>query len=107
MAELADLKTLATQVRRDIVRMVHGCQSGHPGGSLGCVEFMVALYGKVMHYDAANFDMDGKNEDLFFFPMVTFHRFGTAFWPAMAFSSFRIIDFPQIEYAPSGASYYS
>jgi transketolase len=66
MAELADLKTLATQVRRDIVRMVHGCQSGHPGGSLGCVEFMVALYGKVMHYDAANFDMDGKNEDLFF-----------------------------------------
>lgn len=66
MAELADLKTLATQVRRDIVRMVHGCQSGHPGGSLGCVEFMVALYGKVMHYDAANFNMDGKNEDLFF-----------------------------------------
>lgn len=66
MAELADLKTLATQVRRDIVRMVHGCQSGHPGGSLGCVEFMVALYGKVMHYNAANFDMDGKNEDLFF-----------------------------------------
>ena len=66
MAELADLKTLATQVRRDIVRMVHGCQSGHPGGSLGCAEFMVALYGKVMHYDAANFTMDGKNEDLFF-----------------------------------------
>ena len=66
MAEIADLKALASQVRRDIVRMVHAVQSGHPGGSLGCVEFFVALYGKVMNYNKGTFDMDGKKEDLFF-----------------------------------------
>lgn len=66
MAEIADLKALASQVRRDIVRMVHAVQSGHPGGSLGCVEFFVALYGKVMKYNKGTFDMDGKKEDLFF-----------------------------------------
>ncbi len=60
-----DLKKIASQVRRDIVRMVHGCQSGHPGGSLGCTDFLVALYFKVMHRKPG-FDMDGKNEDLFF-----------------------------------------
>ncbi len=66
MSEIVDLKSLASQVRRDIVRMVHGVQSGHPGGSLGCVEFFVALYGKVMNYKKGSFNMDGKNEDLFF-----------------------------------------
>jgi len=60
-----DLKKIAAQVRRDIVRMVHGCQSGHPGGSLGCTDFLVALYFKVMNRKPG-FDMDGKNEDLFF-----------------------------------------
>jgi transketolase len=65
MSETANLKDLATQVRRDILRMVHGAQSGHPGGSLGCVEFMVALYFKVMKHDPA-FTMDGKGQDLFF-----------------------------------------
>ncbi len=59
------LKDLATQVRRDIVRMVHGCQSGHPGGSLGCTDFMVALYFHAMHRKPG-FDMDGREEDLFF-----------------------------------------
>jgi transketolase len=62
---LEELQGLATQIRRDIVRMVHGCQSGHPGGSLGCVEYFVALYGKLMHHNS-DFQMDGKNEDLFF-----------------------------------------
>jgi len=62
---MADLKAIATQIRRDIVRMVHGCQSGHPGGSLGCTEYFTALYFKVMKHDR-NFHMDGKNEDLFF-----------------------------------------
>ncbi|HEV9036555.1 MAG TPA: transketolase, partial [Puia sp.] len=62
---MADLKAIATQIRRDIVRMVHGCQSGHPGGSLGCTEYFTALYFKVMKHDP-NFHMDGKNEDLFF-----------------------------------------
>lgn len=62
---LHDLKQLATQIRRDILRMVHGCQSGHPGGSLGCVEYFVALYGKLMNHNS-DFKMDGLNEDLFF-----------------------------------------
>ncbi len=55
----------ATQIRRDIVRMVHGVQSGHPGGSLGCTEFLTALYFDVMNHNP-NFTMDGKGEDLFF-----------------------------------------
>ena len=46
------LQAMATQVRRDIVRMVHGVQSGHPGGSLGCTDFMVALYFKIMKIEA-------------------------------------------------------
>ena len=59
------LTDTAAQVRRDIVRMVHAVQSGHPGGSLGCAEFFTALYFKVMKHDPA-FKPDGKNEDLFF-----------------------------------------
>jgi transketolase len=66
MADLEELKKLCGQVRRDIVRMVHAVNSGHPGGSLGCVEYFVALYGKVMKHDPRNFQMDGKGEDLFF-----------------------------------------
>lgn len=65
MAELADLKKLTSQIRRDIVRMVHACQSGHPGGSLGCTEFFVALYFDILKHDK-NFKMDGIGEDLFF-----------------------------------------
>src|SRR3954470_11675125 len=59
------LKDIATQIRRDIVRMVHGCASGHPGGSLGCTEYFTALYFKVMKHNP-QFDMDAKNEDVFF-----------------------------------------
>lgn len=62
---MAGLKEIASQVRRDIVRMVHGCQSGHPGGSLGCADFMTALYFQVMKHDPG-FNMDAKGEDLFF-----------------------------------------
>jgi transketolase len=62
---MADLKAIASQIRRDIVRMVHGASSGHPGGSLGCADFFAALYFKVMKHNPA-FSMDGKNEDLFF-----------------------------------------
>ncbi len=61
-----DLKKFSSQVRRDIVRMVHAVASGHPGGSLGCTEFLTCLYQSVLRYDATNFTMDGKNEDLFF-----------------------------------------
>src|SRR6187431_1008885 len=63
--DLESLKKLSTQIRRDIVRMVHACQSGHPGGSLGCTEFFVALYFKIMKHDP-KFNMNGKGEDLFF-----------------------------------------
>lgn len=62
---IEELKSIAVQVRRDIVRMVHGCQSGHPGGSLGCTDFLVALYFKVMHHNP-QFKMNGVGEDLFF-----------------------------------------
>lgn len=66
MQDITSLKNLCTQVRRDIVRMVHAVNSGHPGGSLGCVEYLVAMYKVVMKNNPANFSMDGKNEDLFF-----------------------------------------
>jgi len=62
---MAELKAIATQIRRDIVRMVHGAASGHPGGSLGCTDFLTALYFKVLQHDP-HFHMDGRNEDLFF-----------------------------------------
>ena len=60
-----DLTKIASQIRRDIVRMVHAQQSGHPGGSLGCTDFLSALYFKVLKHDNS-FSMDGKGEDLFF-----------------------------------------
>ncbi|HEY0897224.1 MAG TPA: transketolase [Sphingobacteriaceae bacterium] len=59
------LTNIAGQVRRDILRMVHSCQSGHPGGSLGCTDFFVALYFQIMKHNP-DFKMDGKGEDLFF-----------------------------------------
>lgn len=65
MKSTQKLQNIASQVRRDIVRMVHGAQSGHPGGSLGCTEFFTALYNGVMHIKD-DFQMDGKGEDLFF-----------------------------------------
>ncbi|MBS4042992.1 MAG: transketolase [Chitinophagaceae bacterium] len=65
METVHQLENIATQVRRDIVRMVHGCQSGHPGGSLGCADYMVALYFNIMKHDS-KFNMDGFNEDIFF-----------------------------------------
>jgi transketolase len=59
-----NLSEVCSQVRRDIVRMVHGVQSGHPGGSLGCTEFLVALYFKIMKHDP-QFNMNAANEDVF------------------------------------------
>ncbi|KGO94418.1 transketolase [Flavobacterium subsaxonicum] len=63
--DIAQLERVASQVRRDVVRMVHGCQSGHPGGSLGCADFLVALYFEAMNRKEG-FDMNGVGEDLFF-----------------------------------------
>lgn len=62
---MADLMAIASQIRRDILRMVHGASSGHPGGSLGCADFFTALYFEIMKHDP-KFSMDGKNEDVFF-----------------------------------------
>src|SRR3982751_4432369 len=71
--DVTRLKNIASQVRRDIVRMVHSCQSGHPGGSLGCTDLIVALYFSEMDIDeeknddgSLGFSRPGKNEDLFF-----------------------------------------
>jgi transketolase len=61
-----ELNKIASQVRRDIVRMVSGASSGHPGGSLGCADFLTVLYFDVMNINAENFDMDGMNEDIFY-----------------------------------------
>ena len=62
---MPNLTEIASQVRRDIVRMVHGAASGHPGGSLGCADLLTALYFKVMHHTPQPFDMDAKNQDVF------------------------------------------
>jgi transketolase len=64
--EVKELEKITSQVRRDIVRMVTAVQSGHPGGSLGCTDFLTALYFEVMNADPSAFTMDGKGEDVFF-----------------------------------------
>lgn len=95
---MEDLKTLCTQVRRDIVRMVSAVQSGHPGGSLGCAEYFVALYFKVMKHDPKNFTMDGKNEDVFFLsnghisPVWYSVLARSGYFPVSELATFRKID---------------
>ena len=66
MTDINTLTSIAAQVRRDIVRMVHGAASGHPGGSLGCADFLTALYFDTIKIEPKNFTMDAINEDLFF-----------------------------------------
>ena len=66
MATITELENISTQVRRDIIRMVNGVSSGHPGGSLGCADLMTALYFEIMDLDTANFKREGKGEDMFF-----------------------------------------
>lgn len=66
MSDIQNLKQIASHVRRDIVRMVNAQNSGHPGGSLGCTDFITALYFEIMDHDPINFDMDGKDQDIFF-----------------------------------------
>jgi len=91
---IEELKSLSTQIRRDILRMVHAVNSGHPGGSLGCTEYFAALYGRVMNYKFP-FTMEGRNEDLFFLSnghispvfYATLARFG--FFPVAELATFR------------------
>jgi transketolase len=66
MIDILQLNRIASQVRRDIIRMVHGCQSGHPGGSLGCTDLLTALFFDQLKLQTDPFSMDGKGEDLFF-----------------------------------------
>jgi transketolase len=64
--ETLELEKIASQVRRDILRMVSAVNSGHPGGSLGCADFLTVLYFDIMNHNASNFSMNGLNEDIFF-----------------------------------------
>jgi len=91
------LQDFTQQVRRDILRMVHAVNSGHPGGSLGCAEFITCLYQEVMEY-STDFTMDGKKEDLFFlsnghispvFYSVLAH---SGFFPVSELATFRLLD---------------
>jgi transketolase len=66
ITETTELKKIASQVRRDILRMVHGAQNGHPGGALGCADLFVSLYFKYMNHSHSPFHMEGHHEDLFF-----------------------------------------
>lgn len=98
MASIQSLQDTTSQVRRDILRMVHAVNSGHPGGSMGCTEFFVALYNEIMTYDAANFTMDGKGEDLFFLsnghisPVFYSVLARAGFFPIDELNTFRKID---------------
>ncbi|MFY8033385.1 MAG: transketolase [Flexibacteraceae bacterium] len=64
--DIQHLSQIAIQLRRDILRMVHACQSGHPGGSMGCAELFTALYFHTMKHNPSNFTQEGKGEDVFF-----------------------------------------
>ncbi|MEG1649664.1 MAG: transketolase, partial [Rikenellaceae bacterium] len=66
MNEITDLEKISSQVRRDIIRMVSDVASGHPGGSMGVTDFMVALYFKILKHNPENFTMEAKGEDVFY-----------------------------------------
>jgi transketolase len=98
-----EIQKISSQVRRDILRMVHACQSGHPGGSLGCTDLLVDLFFSTMNLktDAAGkvvFDMDGKNEDLFFLsnghisPVIYSVLARRGYFPTAELASFRKIN---------------
>jgi len=95
--DIQQLEKIAGQVRRDIVRMVHGAQSGHPGGSLGCADFLTALYFRIMKHNP-EFDMDGKGEDLFFLsnghisPVIYSVLARSGYFPISELSTFRKIN---------------
>lgn len=97
MANTQQLQDLTTQVRRDILRMVHKVNSGHPGGSLGCAEFFVALYSEIMDRKSG-FDMDGKDEDIFFLsnghisPVFYSVLARTGYFPVEELNTFRLIN---------------
>ena len=66
MSTTQEIERISSQVRRDILRMIHAVQSGHPGGSLGCTDFLTTLYFEILHHNPTEFTLDGKKQDLFF-----------------------------------------
>ena len=98
MADIQQLEKIVSQVRRDIVRMVHQNNSGHPGGSLGCTEYLVALYNNAMKHEPKNWNMDGTNEDMFFLSNghispVFYSVLGRAgYFPVAEMSTFRSLN---------------
>ncbi|AMS26054.1 transketolase [Bacteroidetes bacterium UKL13-3] len=97
MADIQKLNGLASQVRRDILRMVHGVKSGHPGGSLGCADFLTALYFEIMDHNPA-FNMDAKGEDVFFLsnghisPVFYSVLARSGYFPVSELATFRKLD---------------
>ena len=97
MSNTQQLNDLTIQVRRDILRMVHAVNSGHPGGSLGCTEFLVTLYQNIMQRKPG-FDMDGKGEDLFFLsnghisPVFYSVLARSGYFPVSELATFRLIN---------------
>ena len=97
MNSTESLEKTVQQVRRDILRMVHKVNSGHPGGSLGCAEFFVVLYNKIMNYNSV-FSMDGIGEDLFFLsnghisPVYYSVLARSGFFPVEELNTFRLLD---------------
>lgn len=97
MPDIQQLENLVIQVRRDIIRMVHKVNSGHPGGSLGCTEFFVTLYSEIMNRKEG-FNMDGINEDLFFLsnghisPVFYSVLARSGYFPVEELNTFRLIN---------------
>lgn len=95
MEEIKSLELFATQVRRDILRMVHAVSSGHPGGSLGCADFMTVLYKVIMNHNPNEFTMEGKGEDIFYLsnghisPLWYSVLARTGYFPISELSTFR------------------
>lgn len=98
MTEVKELEKIASQVRRDIVRMVHAVNSGHPGGSLGCADFFVAMFFNAMSVNPESFNMDGSNEDVFFLsnghisPVFYSTLARKGYFPVKELSTFRLLD---------------
>lgn len=97
MPDITQLEAIASQMRRDIVRMVHACQSGHPGGSLGCADLFAALFFSELNHKPRPFNMDGTGEDLFFLsnghisPVYYSALARSGYFPISELSSFRRI----------------
>ncbi len=95
---MASIYDYPSQIRRDILRMVHQPQSGHPGGSMGCTEFFTALYFDVLRHNPSSFSMDGRGEDLFFLsnghisPVLYSTLARSGYFPVAELSTFRLIN---------------